>query len=272
MSPEYLQETFEDFSKPNALDQHPPCTAAIILAQLAFVMTHCDPNDIDAFFAMSEQFCLSGVSHPFWCNCPLTKLSHFLTPEGLHHWLREFWDRCVQLLGDVELDFQFLILPPITSLHHFSTRPNERYYTTLLLSLQAPQTHSLSLQSIQSTLVEFHDHKHAVLDGGLRCGPTTGVPLDHWQIPKLELMLSVVHSIEQVGSLLQWLADTTEHAHIKVVKDPASRMNNQNYDSQICRYLNHAEKCQQFNTMIQIQTRKLATTMILVLARTTGMS
>lgn len=140
---------------------------------------------------------------------------------------------------------------------------------------------------IQSALIEFHDHKHAVLDGGLRRGPTTGVPLDHWQIPKLELMLSVVPSIEQVGSLLQWLADTTEHAHIKVVKDPTSRMNNQNYDSQICRYLNHAEKCQQFNTVvalcamvkpmailqiIQIQTRKLATTMILVLARTTGMS
>lgn len=198
------------------LDQHPPCTTAIILAQLAFVMTHCDPNDIDAFFAMCEQFCLSGVSHPFWCNCPLTKLSHFLTPEGLHHWLREFWDHdftwCMQLLGDVELDFQFLILPPITSLHHFSsgvtklkqvtsqTQWEVLHYIVAVIAgaadplivtaicalvnfwylSQALHIMTTTHDKIQSALIEFHDHKHAVLDGGLRRGPTTDVPLDHW--------------------------------------------------------------------------------------------
>ena len=98
-----------------------------------------------------------------------------------------------------------------------------------------------------------------ILAGGLLCGPTTGVALDHWQILKLELMLSTVPSIEQVGLLLQWSADTTEHAHIKVVKDPASRTNNQNYDSQICCYLDRVEKCWQFDTAVALCAAELST-------------
>ncbi|KAI6023675.1 hypothetical protein BKA83DRAFT_12174 [Pisolithus microcarpus] len=34
-----------------------------------------------------------------------------------------------------------------------------------------------------------------------------------------------------------------EHAHIEVVKDPASRTNNKDYSSQICRHLDRVEKC-----------------------------
>lgn len=49
---------------------------------------------------------------------------------------------------------------------------------------------------------------------------------------------------------VQWSADTTEHAHIEVVKQPTSMTNNQGYDSQICYYLNHREKCWLF----QIET------------------
>ncbi|KAG2056177.1 hypothetical protein BDR06DRAFT_859357, partial [Suillus hirtellus] len=45
--------------------------------------------------------------------------------------------------------------------------------------------------------------------------------LDNWYIPKLELMQSVMPSIHLVGSLMQWSADTTEHAHITLIKDPA---------------------------------------------------
>lgn len=56
-------------------------------------------------------------------------------------------------------------------------------------------------------------------------------------------MQSVAPSIEWVGSLLQWSADTMEHAHIEVVKGPASTTNHHNYDSQICRCLDHYEKC-----------------------------
>ena len=49
-----------------------------------------------------------------------------------------------------------------------------------------------------------------------------------------------------MGAVGQWSADVTEHAHIDVVKDPARSSNNQNFDSQICRYLDHQEKCRLF--------------------------
>lgn len=43
-----------------------------------------------------------------------------------------------------------------------------------------------------------------------------------------------------------------EHVHIEVVKNPTLRTNNQNYNSQICHYLNCAEKCWQFNTAVAL--------------------
>ncbi|KAN0087817.1 hypothetical protein V8E55_006438, partial [Tylopilus felleus] len=102
---------------------------------------------------------------------------------------------------------------------------------------------------IWDALDEFHKHKQAILDHHLHWGQKT--VLDHFKIPKLELMQHIVPSISQVGSLLQWSADTTKHAHIKVVKDPASMTNNQDYSDQICHILNHDEKCRLFGTAVE---------------------
>ncbi|KAG6328558.1 hypothetical protein ID866_10530, partial [Astraeus odoratus] len=103
------------------LDRHPPCTAAITLDQLNSIT--CDPADIDQYFTECKPFCLSSVSHPFWHDWALSHPLQFLTPEPLHHWHHEFWDHdvhwCTQVLGATELDFCFLVLPPITGLHHF---------------------------------------------------------------------------------------------------------------------------------------------------------
>ena len=59
-------------------------------------------------------------------------------------------------------------------------------------------------------------------------------------------MLSVVPGTPAMGTLGQWSADVTEHAHIDVVKDPTWSSNNQNFDAQICHYLDHQEKCRLF--------------------------
>ena len=113
---------------------------------------------------------------------------------------------------------------------------------------QAPATTPHTRDRIQAALNEFHDHKQAVVDLGLR--QDQKMEMDHFHIPKLELMQQVVPSIMQVGSLLQWSTDTTEHAHIEVIKDLASMTNNQDYDSQICCTLDRDEKCQLFETAI----------------------
>jgi hypothetical protein len=102
-------------------------------------------------------------------------------------------------------------------------------------------------------LQEFHDHKKTIIDLGARRGKKN-CPLKHWHIPKLELMQSVVPSIAAVGLLLQWSADTTEHAHIAVIKDPAEATNNREYDPQICRFLDRQEKCCLFDHTTRLST------------------
>ncbi|KAF8548025.1 hypothetical protein OG21DRAFT_1489716 [Imleria badia] len=184
--------------------QHPPRTAAITKHQLQSIEDLA--SLIEEYFAACEEFCLSGVSLPFWYNWLFASPSRFLTPEVLHHWH--------------QIDFRFSVLLKITALRHF------RNGITKL--------------------------KQAILDAGLCRGEKT--VLNHFQIPKLELMQSVVPSIAQAGCLLQWSADTTEHAHIEVVKEPASMTNHHDYDAQICRALDRDERCRLFNATICLQT------------------
>ena len=101
-------------------------------------------------------------------------------------------------------------------------------------------------KKITHMLQEFHDNKQVVIDLGAHRGKK-GQIIKHWHIPKLELMQSVTSSISDVGSLLQWLADTTEHAHIHLIKKPAESSNNKDYHPQICHYLDRHEKCRLFD-------------------------
>ncbi|KAG1776681.1 hypothetical protein EV702DRAFT_1198051 [Suillus placidus] len=107
------------------------------------------------------------------------------------------------------------------------------------------------LAHISATLDEFHANKDAIIEGGFRRGQRGGV-IENWYIPKLELMQSIVPSIRNTGVPLQWTADTTEHAHITEIKDPARMSNNNNYDPQICRHLDRADKCRRFDLTMSL--------------------
>ena len=85
-----------------------------------------------------------------------------------------------------------------------------------------------SLSRLTDTLQLFHDNKDAITQAGTH---------DSWEIPKLELLQSVVSSIRRSGPVIQWSADATEHAHIQEIKVPARASNNQNYYKQITCYL-----------------------------------
>ncbi|KAI5982061.1 hypothetical protein EDD15DRAFT_2378525 [Pisolithus albus] len=274
---------YKDFGDPH---RHPSRTAATTLAQLASI--ECDVLDVDQYFAACERFRLNGVSHPFWRDWPLAEPSEFLTPESLHEWHRQFWDHnvrwCKHALGATELDFRFSIIPRITGIAHFpngitklkqvggrAQRDIQRYIVVVIAGAadadvviairtlmefryysQATTITSITRDKIRASLQEFHDHKDAIIQNGHRHGEKTKQVLRHWHIPKLELMQSVSPSIERVGSILQWSADTTEHAHIEVIKDPASTTNNHSYDTQICRSLDRSEKCRLFDTALAL--------------------
>lgn len=265
--------------------RHPPRTAALTKSQLNTI-EHLASNIVE-FFAACEKFRLNGVPRPFWRDYLFASPSHFLTPEALHYWYRECWDHDVQWcrcgLGDEEIDFRFSVLPKITGLRHFNNgittlkqvcgrtqRDVQRYLVVVIAGgvppdvvtavralmdfrylAQAQAITSRTRDRIRASLVEFHDHKQAILDAGLRRGKKV---MDHFRIPKLELMQAVVPSISQVGSLIQWSADTTEHAHIEVIKDPASMTNHHDYDAQICRALDRDEKCRLFASAICLIT------------------
>ncbi|KAG1876909.1 hypothetical protein C8R48DRAFT_768476 [Suillus tomentosus] len=256
---------------------HEPRMKLTTLAQLAVVRSHADPLDLEAFFREAQKFRLNGVAEPFFRDWILAEPSHFFTPESLHHLHKEFFDH----------DAQWLICAPATGYRHFPggisklkqvtgrcQRDMQRYIIavcadaasariiTALRALmqfcylvQSPRLDDDDLKRISGALHEFHANKDAIIDAGARRGKGNR-PITHWHIPKLELMQSVVPSIRTSGVTRQWSADVTEHAHITKIKDPARSSNNNNYDPQICRHLDRADKCRRFELATSLLDRE----------------
>ncbi|KAG2106248.1 uncharacterized protein F5147DRAFT_653992 [Suillus discolor] len=205
---------FKQFGDPF---RHEPHTESTTLAQLAVVQTRADPNDIEAFFRKAQKFSSNGVSKPFWQD----------------------WT----LVGDMEIDFRFSVLQPVTGFHHFDGGISKLK--------QSPRIDEDDIKRISGALDEFHANKYAITAGGFRRGNKNKV-IDNWYIPKLELMQSIVPSIRNTGVAMQWTADTTEHAHITEIKDPVRSSNNNNYDPQICRHLDRVDKCRRFDLAMSL--------------------
>ncbi|KAI6039470.1 hypothetical protein EDC04DRAFT_2568434, partial [Pisolithus marmoratus] len=91
----------------------------------------------------------------------------------------------------------------------------------------------------------FHDTKTAIISSSRRQG--SNGPLQHWEIPKLELLQHVVVLVRNSGAIMQWMANVTEHAHITEIKQPTRAGNNQDYYAQIAWHLDRSEKCFQFD-------------------------
>ncbi|KAG1868659.1 hypothetical protein F4604DRAFT_1682293 [Suillus subluteus] len=269
--------------------RHPPRTAKSTLEQLASIT--CDPLNVEGYFNECSLFRLSGVFLPFWRNWPLADPSWFLTPKALHHWHREFYDHnvkwCLRAIGAQELDFHFSALQQLTMFRHFKdgisnlkqvtgrAQRDMQCYMVALIADAAPPGFIIAVRALmdfrylsQATMIDelhcrlildalkqFHDHKHEVIACGACRGMKSNSILDNWYIPKLELMQSVVPSVHQVGSLVQWSVDTTEHAHITLIKDPADSTNHNNYDVQICQFLDQNEKCRNFRITTSIITQ-----------------
>ena len=112
---------------------------------------------------------------------------------------------------------------------------------------QAPEISDDTHGVIDNALLEFHNHKHAIISAG-----KGNRVIDNWHIPKLEFLQSVSSNICDNGAPIQWSADATEQCHITEIKNPSHAGNNQGYESQICCFLDRAEKCQLFDLTIAI--------------------
>lgn len=212
----------------------------------------------------------------------------FLTPEPLHHWHKQFWDHdvkwSVRAVGAGEFDFRFTTIQPIIGFKSFKDgvsglkqvtgrahRDVERFIVCVIAGKAPPsfviairalmdfrylaQSRRLSnsqLSRITASLQLFHSHKQTILAIGARVGKGNK-HMDHFQIPKLEFMHSVVPSILASGAVMQWSADRTEHAHITEIKIPGHSGNNRSYHPQICRHLDRSEKHRNFSLALSIQ-------------------
>jgi len=211
----------------------------------------------------------------------------FLTPEPLHHWHKQFWDHdvkwSIRAVGADELDFRFSTLQPTVGFKHFKDgvstlkqvtgrthRDIERYIVGIIAGKAPPsfviairalmefrylaqsrQLDDTSLSQLSTLLQLFHEHKQTILDIGARVGKGNK-RMDHFQIPKLELMHGVVPSVIESGAVIQWSADRTEHAHITEIKVPGRSGNNQDHNPQICRWLDRSEKHRNFSLALHL--------------------
>ena len=230
---------------------------------------------------------LNGVHRPFWRDWTLptgalVDPQHIFPIEILHHFHKRFWDHdmkwSIRAVGEDEINFRFSILQPRCGARHFSAgvvdlkqvtgrehRDLQRYILGViagaapdefivciqaLLDLhylaQMPNIPTDALEEIEATLKIFHNHKNTILNSGYRVGKKKN-PIDNFEIPKLELLHSVVTSIKWSGSLPQWSADHTERSHIDLIKKPKSNTNRIGYNSQICRSLDRSEKLRLFD-------------------------
>jgi hypothetical protein len=212
----------------------------------------------------------------------------FLMPKPLHHWHKQFWDHdvkwAIRVLSSSEIDFRFSVLQPHVGFRQFKegisalkqvTGREHRDVQHILIAViagaapprfiialrslmefrylgQATTMNSNFIDSLSSSLANFHSNKVAILDAGARVGKGKK-RMDHFQIPKLKFLQSIVPSILWAAVPIQWSADITEHAHITEIKIPARSGNNKQYGAQICRFLDRAEKRRNFDLATSIQ-------------------
>ncbi|KAI6019708.1 hypothetical protein F5J12DRAFT_904126 [Pisolithus orientalis] len=204
------------------------------------------PTNIQVFFHKAQHFHLSRVSDPFWRDILLSCPSTFITLEPLHHLHKEFWDHdmkwCINVVGEAKINFCFSVLQPTVGFHHFKGG------VAKLKQVTGHVHHDVQCY-IVSVIAGAAPPKNITAIYGNK-------PINNWHIPKLELMQSIVPSVKCVGVTIQWTADVTEHAHVLEIKTPTSASNNNNYNPQICWYLNHAEKCRTFELATSLYESK----------------
>ena len=282
--------TYKEFGDPF---RHPPRTADSILESLDILAEEFDPSQIAVYTNNARtMFRLNGVHLPFWRDWfmpggTLPEPHQVFPIEILHHLHKFFWDHdmkwALQAAGDLELDRRFSLLQPCNGYRHFSSgvsslkqvtgrehRDIQRYLLALLpdtiddrfvlcmralLDLrylsQLRQVTTQDLHKISSALKTFHEYKQVIPELRLRLGKAG--PIQHFEIPKLELLQSIVACIQWSGSLPQWSADVTERLHIDYIKIPRENTNGRDYPPQICRNLDRQEKGHYFNLATMLE-------------------
>ncbi|KAG1876683.1 hypothetical protein DFJ58DRAFT_909883 [Suillus subalutaceus] len=221
------------------------------------IMIACVSKNVREFQESAKQYSLSGVHQPYWRNWGRADPSIFLVPEILHACHKFFFDHplkwCKEVIGASELDARFRSQHKRVGTRHFTNGVSHVNQMT-----GPPTFTSSSLDSMVSSLNEFHAYKHFILEAEARTG--TSGPISHFQIPKLESFNSFARSIRQSGAIIQFSADVSERLLITHCKTPFQRTSHQRgtFTQQIVNIINREEVMRQFDLYALLRERRIS--------------
>ncbi|KAH8991606.1 hypothetical protein EDB86DRAFT_3065127 [Lactarius hatsudake] len=254
---------------------HPPRHGQETIKLIQDLTSRVDPWMLDVFQDKAKELSLSGVHLPFWHDWYMADPYHFLVPEILHTCHKFFYDHplqwCINAIGALEFDSRFKSLHPRVGFRHFGNgvthvkqmtgrehRDIQRSIVAVIAGTVPPRflcaIHALVdfIYQVQSPLLtesaivkfvdalqKFHDEKEAIIAAGARMGSKG--PIDHFNIPKLEILHHFACSTKMMGVPIQWTADVTERLHITEVKHPFRATNHRNFEEQCTRILDRLD-------------------------------
>ncbi|KAG2122975.1 hypothetical protein BD769DRAFT_1359974 [Suillus cothurnatus] len=250
-----------------------------------------DPWDLDRFQKAAKAVNLSGVHMPYWRDWIYACPSVFLAGEILHTCFKFFADHPLQwtkeAVGAHELDNRFIVQHKRVGTRHFAKgvthvkqmtgREYREIQRTIVASVagaispqfvrairaivefiylaQNPVHSPETLRAMERALSDFHVCKGAIIEAKARKGKK-GVKED-FCIPKLELLQSFKGTVQRLGTLMQFSADTTERLLITHCKDPFSRTawQSKDFTEQCVRLLNRQESMEIFDLYALLSSR-----------------
>ncbi|KAG2134157.1 uncharacterized protein EDB93DRAFT_1092883 [Suillus bovinus] len=258
------------------------------LQLLVDVSRQVDPWDLDKFQKAAKAVNLSGVHMRDW---PYVCPSVFLAGEILHTCFKFFADHLLkwtkEVVGAHELDNRFIVQHKRVGTRHFAKgvthvkqmmgREYREIQRTIVASIagaappqfvrsicaimefiylaQNPVHSPATLQSMEQALSDFHSFKGTIIEAAARKGKK-GIKEDFF-IPKLELLQSFKGTVQRLGTLMQFSANTTERLLITHCKDLFSQTSRQSKDfmEQCVRLLNCQESMEVFDLYALLTSR-----------------
>ncbi|KAG1820808.1 hypothetical protein DFJ58DRAFT_673237, partial [Suillus subalutaceus] len=231
--------TCKDFGDPI---RHPPRNGSSTLANITAIIASISPSDL---------------GHSARAEAEALRIRYYLSTVLTDH--DRLW--CTLVVGSQEIDFrrdhrnvQCYIIGVIAGAAPADFVSTIHALAEFRYLAQAPHFTDKQVVELDRCFKAFHRLKHSIVDAGAHWGKRgEDKP---WAIPKLELLQGVIPSIYSHGTVMQWSADPTEHAHIRVVKEPLRAGNNHDYDAQVCRHLDRRDRVEHFDLALQMRAQE----------------